>query len=74
MPDFASITMPSVSIAFGHGVHSCLGAALARMEARIAVEEIAKRWTTLEVDHEGLQRVQMSNVAGYSSVPVTVER
>jgi cytochrome P450 len=61
---------PSVSIAFGHGVHSCLGAALARMEARIAVEEIAKRWSRLEVDHAGLRRVQMSNVAGYSSVPV----
>lgn len=61
---------PSVSIAFGHGVHSCLGAALARLEARVAVEEIATRWQRLEVDRSGLRRVQMSNVAGYSNVPV----
>jgi cytochrome P450 len=62
---------PSVSIGFGHGVHSCLGAALARMEARVALEEIARRWRRLDVDESGLRRVQMSNVAGYSNVPVT---
>ncbi|WP_426573936.1 cytochrome P450 [Aquihabitans sp. McL0605] len=64
----------AVAIGFGHGVHSCLGAALARMESRIAIEEITKRWTRLEVDRSGLRRVSMSNVAGYSSVPVTPVR
>jgi cytochrome P450 len=68
--DFDPDRPPSVSIAFGHGIHSCLGAALARLEARIAVEEIAERWSHLEVDHAALRRVHMSNVAGYSSVPV----
>ncbi|MCB1285677.1 MAG: cytochrome P450, partial [Microthrixaceae bacterium] len=57
-------------LGFGHGVHSCLGAALARTESRIAIEELAKRWTRLEVDHDGLERVTMSNVAGFSNVPV----
>ncbi|MCO5313624.1 MAG: cytochrome P450 [Microthrixaceae bacterium] len=61
---------PAVSLGFGHGVHSCLGAALARTESRIAIEELAKRWTRLEVDHDGLERVTMSNVAGFSNVPV----
>jgi cytochrome P450 len=61
---------PNVAVGFGHGVHSCLGAALARMESRIAIEEIAKRWQRLEVDDDGLRRVHMSNVAGYSNVPV----
>jgi cytochrome P450 len=65
---------PSVAIGFGHGVHSCLGAALARMEARIALEEIAKRWQRLEVDRAGLRRVHMSNVAGYANVPVSAVR
>jgi cytochrome P450 len=65
---------PSVAIALGHGVHSCLGAALARMESRIAIEELAKRFRRLEVDEAGLQRVHMSNVAGYSNVPVTAVR
>ena len=61
---------PSVSLGFGHGIHSCLGAALARMESRIALEELARRWRRLEVDTDGLRRVHMSNVAGYSHVPV----
>ena len=65
---------PSVAIALGHGVHSCLGAALARMESRIAIEELAKRWQRLEVDESGLRRVHMSNVAGYSNVPVHAVR
>jgi cytochrome P450 len=62
--------VPGISIGFGHGVHSCLGAALARMESRIALEELARRWRRFEVDTSGLQRVNMSNVAGYSHVPV----
>jgi cytochrome P450 len=63
---------PGISIGFGHGVHSCLGAALARMESRVAIEELARRWPRFEVDVDGLQRVHMSNVAGYSHVPVRV--
>jgi cytochrome P450 len=65
---------PGISIGFGHGAHSCLGAALARMESRIALEELAQRWRRLDVDHDGLQRVHMSNVAGYSHVPVQAVR
>jgi cytochrome P450 len=65
---------PGITIGFGHGAHSCLGAALARMESRIAIEELATRWQRLEVDEEGLRRVQMANVAGYSNVPVRAVR
>jgi cytochrome P450 len=60
------------AIGLGHGVHSCLGAALARMESRIALEEMALRWPHFEVDESGLRRVHMANVAGYSHVPVRV--
>lgn len=63
---------PSLSVGFGHGIHSCLGAALARLESRIAFEEIAERWPEHSVVEDGLRRVHMSNVAGYSNVPVTV--
>ena len=62
----------SLSIAFGHGLHSCLGAALARMETRIAIEEWARRWPRYAIDEHGLERVHMTNVAGYSRVPVSV--
>jgi len=70
--DFDIERQPGISIGFGHGVHSCLGAALARMESRVALEELAARWRRIEVDSSGLQRVHMSNVAGYSHVPVHV--
>jgi cytochrome P450 len=63
---------PNVAIGFGHGVHSCLGAALARMESRIALEELTNRWERLDVDESALERVHMSNVAGYSKVPIHV--
>jgi len=70
--DFDIDRQPSVAIALGHGVHSCLGAALARMESRVAIEEMATRWPRFEVDDAGLRRVHMSNVAGYANVPITL--
>ena len=72
--DFDIERPPSIAIGFGHGVHSCLGAALARMESRIALEEIAARWQRLDVDVAGLRRVHMANVAGYANVPVAAVR
>jgi cytochrome P450 len=63
---------PSMSLTLGFGIHSCLGAALARIESRVAFEEIATRYPTFGVDESGLRRVQMSNVAGYSHVPFIV--
>jgi cytochrome P450 len=61
---------PSLALGFGYGVHSCLGAALARMESRVAIEELARRWPEYTVDEARCRRVHMSNVAGYSSVPL----
>jgi cytochrome P450 len=70
-PDEFDIDRPaSLALGFGYGVHSCLGAALARMESRIAIEELTRRWPHFEVDEANCARVQMSNVAGYSHVPV----
>jgi cytochrome P450 len=61
---------PGLALGFGYGVHSCLGAALARMESRVAIGELARRWPRYEVDEAGCRRVHMSNVAGFSSVPI----
>ncbi len=63
---------PGPMLSLGYGIHSCLGAALARLETRIALELLAKRMPRFEVDESGLERVNMSNVAGYSRVPVRV--
>jgi cytochrome P450 len=72
-PDEFDVTRGGhTTLAFGYGAHSCLGAWLARLESRLAFEEIRRRWSKLVVDHDGLLRVNMSNVAGYSHVPVSV--
>lgn len=61
-------------LGLGYGIHSCLGAALARMESRIALEQLLDFMPRYEVDWDGLQRVHMQNVAGYANVPVKVLR
>jgi cytochrome P450 len=61
-----------LSIGLGHGIHACLGAALARLESRMAIDEWRTRYPKYSVHEDGLRRVNMSNVAGYSNVPVTV--
>ncbi|MCZ7525875.1 MAG: cytochrome P450 [Acidimicrobiia bacterium] len=60
---------PHVALGFGHGVHSCLGAHLARVESRVALEEFTRRFPRYEVDESRLERVHMSNVHGFSGVP-----
>jgi cytochrome P450 len=64
---------PGLALGLGHGIHSCLGAALARLESRIAIEEMCRRWPAFELDETGLDRVHMANVAGFSRVPITVK-
>jgi cytochrome P450 len=60
----------ATTLAFGYGAHSCLGSWLARLEARVALQQLRERWPRFDVDTDGLQRVTMSNVAGYSHIPV----
>jgi cytochrome P450 len=62
------------NLGFGYGVHSCLGAALARMETAIALENLLDFMPEFEVDYGGLRRVSMTSVAGYANVPVRVKR
>ena len=62
----------SPHMGLGYGIHSCLGAALARMESVIALEHLLDFMPRYEVDWAGLQRVNMQNVAGYHNVPVKV--
>lgn len=62
------------NLGLGYGIHSCLGAALARMESAIALDRLLDFMPRYQVDFDGLQRVNMQNVAGYKNVPVKVLR
>ena len=59
-------------VTFGFGIHFCLGAALARLEGRIALEETVKRFPEWQVDHDRAERLHTSTVRGWKSVPVKV--
>ncbi len=74
-PDTFDIDRPAgqaVNVGFGYGIHSCLGAALARMESRIALNMLLDFMPHYEVVRDGLARVSMTNVSGWHNVPVKV--
>ncbi len=58
-------------VGFGHGIHVCLGAALARLEMRVSLEELLRRLPDYELDPARLTRVHNGNVRGYASMPMT---
>ena len=60
-----------LGISFGHGIHYCIGAHLARLEGKVAFTELYRRWPRLQADLDSVQWVHMANVAGPSAIPVT---
>ena len=56
-------------MAFGFGIHSCLGAALARMETRVVFEEVLKRMPDYAIEESALKRAHNPNVRGFTNVP-----
>jgi cytochrome P450 len=57
-------------LAFGYGIHFCLGAALARLEGRVALDEVLQRWPEWEVDWDRAKQARTSTVRGWESLPV----
>ncbi|MDT5223014.1 MAG: hypothetical protein QOG19_421 [Mycobacterium sp.] len=57
-------------LSFGQGLHFCLGSSLARLEGRVAFEEVLKRWTDWEVDYDNASRARTSSVRGWAKLPV----
>ncbi len=56
---------------FGVGRHFCMGASLARLEARVVLEELVKRVASYEIDEAGTRRVHSVNVRGFETLPTT---
>jgi len=57
-------------LAFGYGIHFCLGAALARLEGRIALDEVLQRFPTWDVDWDNAVQARTSTVRGWERLPV----
>ena len=57
-------------VTFGRGIHSCLGSALARVEGRVALDELLKRFPTWTVDLDNAKLSSTSTVRGWDSLPV----
>jgi cytochrome P450 len=57
-------------LTFGYGIHYCLGANLARLEGRIALDEVLTRFPEWEVDWDNVRRAPTSTVRGWESLPV----
>jgi cytochrome P450 len=74
-PDRLDITRKGVkSLAFGHGIHYCIGAALARLEARIVISEIIGRLPKLRLATESLEWIPSIAIRGLAALPVSFTR
>lgn len=69
-PDRFDIHRKAPHLGFGQGIHFCLGSALARLEARVAFEEVLTRWTDWDVDYDNARRAHTSSVRGWAQLPV----
>ena len=69
--EFDIFRNPERHVGFGYGVHFCLGAALARLEGRVALEEIHRRMGDYTVDHKNKVRFHSGNVSGWKTLPIS---
>lgn len=68
-PDRFDIHRNANHLSFGRGTHFCLGASLARLEGRVALEEILKRWPDWTIDLGNAVRAPTATVRGWESMP-----
>jgi cytochrome P450 len=71
-PDRFDIHRRPAHLSFGQGLHFCLGSALARMEARVVLEEVVKRWPDWEVNYDNAAMAHTASVRGWARLPVTL--
>jgi cytochrome P450 len=72
-PDTFNIHRNNIShLTFGKGVHYCLGANLARLEGRVALDELLNRWPEWEIDYDSLKLAPTSTVRGWERLRIVV--
>ena len=64
---------PKAHLSFGHGIHLCIGAALGRMEARLALTELLERTRSFSLDTDALEHRSSVFVRTLVSCPIRVE-
>lgn len=72
-PEVFRLDRQTAHVGFGHGIHYCLGAHLARLEARVAVETLYSRYPTLEITGENHPPVTSSFLHGLRSLPLRLD-
>lgn len=70
--DRFDIRRTQTHLSFGHGLHFCLGAALARLEGQVVLDEMLNRWTSWDVDHANAERAHTTSVRGWGRLPIRV--
>jgi cytochrome P450 len=72
-PDRFDVTRePGMHMYFGFGAHYCLGQALARLEGRVVLEEVVKRFPEWDVDLDNARFMYHTDNRGYSSLPIVL--
>jgi cytochrome P450 len=70
---FDVLRTPSQHFSFGFGAHYCLGQALARLQGRVVLEEVLRRWPEWELREDGCEFLQMdADLRGWAALPCTV--
>jgi cytochrome P450 len=72
-PDVYDIRRDDIQhLTFGYGLHFCLGANLARLEGRVALEEILNRWQEWDIDYDNVKLAPTSTVRGWERLPLII--
>ena len=72
-PDVSDIGREDVQhLTFGYGLHYCLGANLAGLEGRVALDEFLNRWPEWEIDHDNSKLAPTSTVRGWEHMPIVL--
>jgi cytochrome P450 len=72
-PDVYDIRRKDIQhLTFGYGLHFCLGSHLARLEGRVALDEILNRWAEWDVDYSGMKLAPTSTVRGWERMPIVI--